>query len=117
MVQPPRFRAGDHVTLDATGAGQVALASPGAVEWVVTLQTVATSTAVKVPTAIVYRGFVAQANQVEGSYTGSNDASDTRIVLQPGEQIICVWTGGDVGATATYTIQGVQYPPGQAPPE
>lgn len=102
------------VTLDANGAGQVAIFPPG-VDWVVTLSTVSTSTAIKVPTARVYRNVVAQANFLEGSYTGSNDSSDTRIVLQAGESLICVWADGDAGALATYRLSGWQYASGQAP--
>jgi hypothetical protein len=103
--------------LDAAGAGLVQLFPPGAGDLVVTLQTVSTSTATKVPTANVYRNAVTQANFVEGSYTGSNDSSNTRVVLHAGESLICVWAGGDAGARATYRISGVQYPPGQAPAE
>lgn len=106
----------DSVKLDATGAGQVPLYATGG-DLVVTLQTLATSTAVKQPTANVYRNAVTTANFIEGSYTGSNDSSNTRIVLHAGESLICVWSGGDVGATATYRISGVLYPPGRAPAE
>ena len=105
------------VNLDATGAGQVQLSNPGGGDLVVTLQTLSTTTAVKQPTAQVYRNVVTQAFFIEGSYTGSNDSSNTRIVLHPSESLICVWSGGDVGATATYRISGVLYPPGQAPAE
>jgi hypothetical protein len=107
----------NNATLDATGAGQVQLFAPGSGDLVVTLQTLFTSTATKVPTANIYRNFISTSNFLEGSYTGSNDSSDTRIVLRAGESLICVWSGGDVGAVATYSIRGVQYPSGQAPPE
>jgi hypothetical protein len=102
------------VVLDASGGGQASIFPPG-MDWVINLSTVSTSTAVKVPTANVYRNFIAQANFVEGSYTGSNDSSDTRIVLHAGEALICVWTGGDPGATAAFRVSGFQYPSGQAP--
>ena len=107
----------DRTTLDGAGAGQVAVYAPGGGDLVVTLQTVATSTATKVPTALIYRNAVTAVNQIEGSYTGSNDSSDTRIVLHPGESLICALTGVDAGAFATYRISGVLYPPGQAPAE
>ena len=105
------------VFLDGSGGGQVQHFAPGGGTLVVTGQSVSTSTATKVPTTKVYRNFVAQANYIEGSYTGSNDSSDTRIPLQAGESLICVWAGGDPGASATYRLTAVLYPPGQAPAE
>ncbi|RGC65000.1 hypothetical protein C5N14_30890 [Micromonospora sp. MW-13] len=44
---------------------------------------------------------------LEGTYSGSNDQSDTRHVLLPGETLECRWTGGDPGATATLIVRGV----------
>lgn len=110
------FTVTGRVVLDATGAGQTTVYPPGNHDAVVTLSTQSTTTAVKVPTASVYRGtIVNQAAFVEGSYTGSNDSSDTRILLRSGEPLTCAWAGGDVGATAVFTISGEHYPPGQAP--
>lgn len=112
------FEVSGRTVLDGTGAGQVTVYPPGNRDAVVTLQTVSTSTAVKQPTALVYKGSVAsQAALAEGSYTGANDASDTRIMLRSGQPLTCAWSGGDVGAAAVYTIAGQHYPPGQAPTE
>jgi hypothetical protein len=116
-VAAQRTQLSGSVVLDATGAGQVQLFTPGPSDLVVTLQTLSTTTAVKVPTGKIYRNAVTDANFLEGSYTASNDSSDTRIVLYASESLICLWTGGDPGATATYRISGVLYSPGQAPAE
>ncbi len=111
------FQASQSVVLDSTGAGQVTISPRGFFDWVVTVSSVNVTTATKVPTANVYKNFVGISNFIEGSYTGNNDASNTRIVLRPSESAICVWAGGDAGATATYRVSGVQYPPNQAPLE
>lgn len=105
------------VVLDSDGGGQVAIWAPG-VDLVVTQQSITTTgNPTTVPTARVYRDIVTDASFVEGSYTGNNDASTSRIVLRAGEGLICVWSGGTAGGRATYRIAGVQYPPGMAPLE
>ena len=104
------------VTLDATGAGQVSI-SPTGGDWVLVNSAVTVSSSTLQPTAKLYRNAVAQVNFVEGSYSGANDSSNTRIVLKQGEQLICAWTGGDAGARASLVAQVVQYPAGTAPLE
>lgn len=104
------------VVLDASGVGTVAL-YPNGGDWVVTNTAVSVSSAVSQPVAKLYRTVVASVNLIEGSDTGANDSSDTRIVLRQNESLLCQWTGGDAGAQATMVCQIVQYPYGQAPLE
>lgn len=106
------FTAADSVVLDATGAGTVSL-GPAGVDWVVRQTTVSTSTAVKKPQAITYLGGVSQAHQLDASFSGDGDASDTVFLLQPGTQLYAVWTGGDVGAKAFLRLSGIAWPAGQ----
>lgn len=107
-----QFTASDRAILDATGHG-VATIGPAGVDWVIRTTTVSTSTSVKKPQANTYRGGVSQANLVDGSSSGQGDTSDTVILLQPGEQLSCVWDGGDAGATAFLRVTGVAWPAGQ----
>jgi hypothetical protein len=116
VVTSQRFTVNKSVILDAAGGGQVDIYPSGG-DWVVVHQSLQVSTNVKEPTAKVYKGGVSPAGFVEGSYSGSNDASDTRVVLQSSNSLSCVWTGGDAGARATYYVTVVQYPAGQAPAE
>jgi hypothetical protein len=107
-----QFTASDRAVLDASGNGTASVGPMGA-DWVIRTTTVSTSTQVRKPQANTYRGGVSQANLVDGSSSGQGDTSDTVVLLQPGEQLSCVWTGGDVGATAFLRVTGVAYPAGQ----
>lgn len=109
-------RASPATTLDATGGAQVEIGVTGG-DWVVTRSTVKVTTNTKEPTFRLYRSRVSDAGYLEGTYTGSDDVSDTRHVFQQGESIVGVWSGGDVGAKATLSLNVIQYPPGMAPPE
>jgi hypothetical protein len=109
---PTPFTQPVQVTLDGTGAGQVVI-GPAGFDWLVRRTSVKTSTAVKQPTATLYRGGVSDAAFLEGSFSGANDASDTVHLMQPGELLYCVWSGGDAGARATLVVSGLAYPPGE----
>jgi hypothetical protein len=49
----------------------------------------------------------------EGSQTGNFDASDTQHLMLANDTITCTWTAGDPGATAVFTIRGIQYAVGE----
>lgn len=106
------FSAAASVVLDATGQGQASVGPPG-VDWIVNLTSVSTSTAVKKAAVNTYRNAVSQATLIDTTLSGNADTSDTRILLQPGEQLVCQWTGGDVGAKAFLHCSGMSYPAGQ----
>lgn len=116
MVRPTQFTRSVSGVLDAAGGLQVDI-SPTGGDWVIKRNSVFVSSNTAEPTARIYRNSISQAGFVEGSYTGSNDTSDTRIVAQQGDTLSCVWAGGDVGARATWSLTIVQYPAGTAPLE
>jgi hypothetical protein len=93
--------------LDASGNGTVKL-RPSNMRTVWTVQSVAvkvTSNTLE-PTATLHLGTVTGAD-LGSTYTGSNDTcADLRVDLTPGQGIVCRWTGGDPGATATATAYG-----------
>jgi hypothetical protein len=101
------FTQSAQVRLSATGAGEVSLGPVGSIAgWRVTLVSVSTSTRVKEPTFKLYREAATQSNFLEGSFSGSQDASDTQHVVLPGSQLVGQWTGGDANALATLRITG-----------
>lgn len=105
MASGSDFRSVGQTKLDSTGAGQVTLSPPG-IEWNVTLTSVTVSSHVKEPTFRLYIDGVADLNFLEGSHAGSQDSSDTHHVVRAGQSLIGVWSGGDVGATATLRVSG-----------
>lgn len=65
------------------------------------------SSNVKESIANVYKGQVGTLYRISGSYAGSTgDSNNDTVYLNQGETVYIVWTGGDVGATATATISG-----------
>lgn len=111
-VSGRRFVATAQVKLDATGVGQ-AMVSPAGVDWVTETITVSTSTSTLQPIASLYLDGVGQGGFLEGTFTGSRDTTDTSHLVQAGQQLICAWSGGDVGATAWLRVAGTSYPAGQ----
>ncbi len=98
------------VVLNASGNGTATVGPNGYEKWNVTKMTVLVSSNTKEPTAIVYLGSVAPQNSIDTTYTGSADSSDTSIVVLPNQNILCVWAGGDSGATATISLYGTKEP-------
>lgn len=90
--------------LDASGNGQVTM-GPGSsrISWNVLLASVYTSSSVSEPTARLYLNSLA--TQIAGTFTGSNDSTSLDIRIRNG-RLICVWTGGDPGATAQMAVNG-----------
>jgi hypothetical protein len=96
------------VKLDAQGNGTVALYCPTLETWTVTRTAVSTTTNVLEATAVTYVGQVSPGSQLSGTYSGSLDSSDEQQQINPGQSLLCVWTGGDPGATATLSIFGTR---------
>lgn len=97
------------VVLGAGGNGSVAIGPLySAQTWRPTMISIKVSSNASEPTFNYYWGKTAGlANQLGGTFVGSNnqDTLDGR-VLHPGDSWLCVWTGGDVGATASVTLTG-----------
>lgn len=94
------------VKLDATGSGIVDLLVPTLQTWDITRIGVLVSSNTKEPVAKVYVDSESPGNFLAGTYTGSNDSSDESQRLMPGQHLLCRWTGGDSGATATLSVFG-----------
>lgn len=75
-------------------------------EWRITRMTVQSTSSTLVPTALVYRGSEAASNLIDGTWTGTQDTSETSIRLVSGETLVCVFTGGDVGSQCTFNVFG-----------
>lgn len=92
--------------LDASGNGTATLTPNRLETWHVTRIAVSTTTNTLEPIAQVYVGSQAPGNLLSGTYTGSLDSSDENQQLNPAQPLVCVWTGGDVGAKATLSVFG-----------
>lgn len=92
---------------DASGKALVRLQPLRAFEtWKVTNTSVTSTSAVKTPIVKKYIGAESAARFVEGTYTGTFNASDTPTTLQTGVALILVFEGCDVGAICTVTLTG-----------
>jgi hypothetical protein len=92
------------VVLNASGAGSVRLGPYSlAQRWHITGASVKVSSNTSEPAANLYKG--SRGSFLAGTYTGSNDSTDLDVILDNGV-ILCEWTGGDAGATATLYLRG-----------
>lgn len=108
MTTTTQLNTGKSATVNASGVARVEI-GPGQLEtWHITTVAVKTSTNTLEPIAEVYLGPPSPVNLLGGTYTGSLDAGPENVVLQQGQFITCVWTGGDVGATATLSLSGTK---------
>lgn len=104
------------VTADAAGAGEVIFTPTASQDWVITHNGLLQETAVvnaAQPTAKVYLNGIFR----EGSQSAGLDASDTRFVVNPGDEFRVVWAGAQPGARLSSTLAIVQYDAGTAPLE
>jgi len=100
---------GASVTLDANGNGTVFLGPTNSFQkWKPTSAACSVSSNVKEPTFYLFNGRTTdQSRRIGGTWTGSNDSDDLNgIILYPGSVLTGVWSGGDVGATATLSLTG-----------
>lgn len=98
------------VILDGSGNGIASLGPSRPRErWYPAIVAVSVSSNVNEPTCKIYMGpQISAATFVDGTYTGSNDSTDSGngSEVHVGEQVFAQWTGGDAGATATVTVTG-----------
>jgi hypothetical protein len=100
------------VTLDGTGRGAVSFQATGSNLRITNISVRATS-ADNQAVATVYKGQIGDPYRLSGTNSGSTgDSISTPIDLFDGETVYVVWTGGDVGATATATFSGNAIPKG-----
>lgn len=111
-VSGGQFRLDEFATciFDADGAGTSFVQPAGAREgWQITVITVNSSSVTLVPQVMFYRGSTTPGSFVAGTFSGTLDVDSLpNISLRSGERLIAVWTGGDVGATGTFRVEGVK---------
>jgi hypothetical protein len=101
-------------TVGGVVTGQVSLSPSdfhGPSTWnidTVILQTNRPGTA-PVPNAQLYKGSVDPTNSQGLTYDGSFSQAAGQLTIVGSDSIICVWTGGQVGDTATMTITGTKF--------
>jgi hypothetical protein len=108
------LRQSAFATVDASGRGIANIQPLRAFErWEIERVTVACTSSTLVPTCRIYRGAVAAGNLIEGTFSGRQDTSDTKTMLENGELLIAVWegkdvgtAGADVGSQCTLTVEG-----------
>lgn len=99
------------VKLGATGGGSVSFTARGDVLIQLTRVVVVAAgggTPVNQSTAMID----VNGDDLDGSETANNDTSDTQHLMLAGDVLTCTWSGGDVNATATLTLRGIQYEAG-----
>lgn len=96
------------ITLDANGNGTVAF-QPNGSHINITRLFVQVSSAVKQASVTIYKGLIAPSKAIATIVSGSTGGlASGNIYVQDGSILYVVWTGGDVGATATATFSGNQ---------
>lgn len=116
MVATSQFPVQQAAIADAAGNAAVVFYPRGGTDWVIThtgIRQITSVTNAAVPQELVYVNGIFR----EGSDSGALDASDTRFVLNQGDEYSVVWTGAEPGATLVATLNVVQYPAGEAPLE
>ena len=92
---------------DASGTARISLGPLRAFErWHVVSTTVTSTSSVLVPTAKVYRGAEAPSRLIGGTFTATLDTTDTAYDLRAGDKAVVVFSGCDVGAICTVTVEG-----------
>lgn len=76
------------------------------VTWTVNRVSVFSDSTTK-PKFMLYRNVESPTTYVDGSKSGNGDTSETDIELLNLDNLVCVWTGGEPGKSATVILQGV----------
>lgn len=94
-------------TADASGTARVSLGPLRAFEtWQIVSTTLSSTSTTLIPTAKLYRGAEVPSRLIDGTYTGTLDTTDTPYKLRSGDKALAVFTGCDVGAQCTITVEG-----------
>lgn len=106
MVETPLAESQTAVA-GADGIARVSMGPLRSFErWDVRTTTVASTSSTLVPTARVYRGAESPSRLIDGTYNGALNTTDVAYSLRSGEKVVTVWTGCDVGAQCTVTLEG-----------
>jgi hypothetical protein len=114
MPETYTLTAGKSVTLDATGAGTITLgpdSNAGPANWRITGVIVQTDRPGQAPIPRVqfYRDTIDPTNSLGLSHDGSFGQATADELITRGQSLICVWTGGQSGDTATLTLSGEKW--------
>lgn len=104
--------AGLSVTLGSTGGGQILLGpDAGPANWRVTGLTVQTNRPgqAPVPRVQIYLDQVDPSQSQGLNYDGSFAQATGEVTLSRGSHLIAVWTGGQAGDIATFTVTGEKW--------
>lgn len=102
------------VVLNSSGNGEVQLGPAYYQErWEVTNASVRIVDAVRIPSARLYLDSAVPGNMLAATYDGSSDSAVGPVTLHSNQRLICVWLGGDPGATATLSVYGTMYHGGE----
>lgn len=77
-------------------------------KWHITSVAVQSSSSTLVPEVREYRQSEAESNLIGTTRSGDLDSGSSDVTLQPGEHIIYVFTGADVGSTCEVTVNGTR---------
>jgi hypothetical protein len=108
------LRESAFATVGASGRATATIQPLRAFErWEIERYTVACTSSLLAPACRIYRGAIAAGNLVEGTFSGRQDTSDTKLTLENGEMLIAVWegkdvgsAGADIGSACTLTVEG-----------
>lgn len=116
MPEPTRstLNIGTTIALDASGDGTATLgpdSSRGPANWNVTGVIVQTDRPGQspIPRAVVYLDQQSASGTQGLSYDGSFAQGSCNLTLSRGQKLICVWSGGQSGDQASFTITGEKW--------
>lgn len=116
MPEPIRtnLSLGSTVTLSASGAGTISLgpdSARGPANWHVTGVIVQTNRPgqAPIPRVVVYLDQQSASGTQGLSYDGSFAQGACDLTLSRGQKLICVWSGGQSGDLASFTVTGEKW--------
>lgn len=98
------------VVFDSNGSG-TSFIQPGSAReiWGIGYISVTSTSTNNVPTVKFYRGSIVEPNFVTGTFSGTLDVdSMPNTQLRQGERLWALWSGGDPGATGTFSVTGIK---------
>lgn len=107
------FKTSGTVILDGSGNGTVRLAPTGTDWYIDRIAVKVSPKAVLEAKAYIYEGQIADQYLITNTLIGStgDTSSGDNIILTDGTPLYVVWSGGDVGSTASVYIAGRQRVP------
>lgn len=101
------------LTAGDSGYGIAQIFGPG-MDWVIRQRSVGiANAAASGAVANEYLNSIAPGTYLQGTYDAVGDSSSRVQLLSPGDTLLCEFSQGVAGATATYRADGLAYPAGQ----